>query len=456
MQRTKTPVDIVSTVPVGWSYEAYNSIFRAVRQAGFNKTNLNTLQDTILVNEPEAASHFTAKDIQERDREFLKVDDCFILCDAGGGTVDVVSFQVKQVKPLLELEKATEPTGGQWGSSFIDTAFKNWLRDEIKADNYASIDRENARQQRISPFARENSAMRALMTRFNIKKAAFSKTDKSDIILDLPEPLNNLSLGTRVKEVELTLKCGIVKMILDQLEQVSTGKNRRVKNVLLVGGFGASPYLQEKLKESLAMRKIGLRLPDKDKSVTAVVQGGVVYGIEKSNHGDARYTGALMKSYGIVNNGQFEWLFKRGDLVISSTETIFESAAFYCTANPHEQGVPEFSIFSYPMDDSEDDDAPEQWLNGQHEVARVAQVTYDLSQHLDRATWSLRHSAARQPPAKREIGPFMWRFKLTARHLRAELLLKQTSIANREVSLEVDWPSNSPYFARSGENDLYD
>lgn len=39
----------------------------------------------------------------------LQVSDCFILCDAGGGTVDVVSYQVKKVTPHLELERATEP-----------------------------------------------------------------------------------------------------------------------------------------------------------------------------------------------------------------------------------------------------------------------------------------------------------------------------------------------------------
>ena len=34
-----------------------------------------------------------------------------MLCDAGGGTVDVVSFQVKRLKPDLVLEMITEPTG---------------------------------------------------------------------------------------------------------------------------------------------------------------------------------------------------------------------------------------------------------------------------------------------------------------------------------------------------------
>lgn len=80
--------------------------------------------------EPEAASYFTARDKQESGIEILEVssthlaegivivvspderqvDDCFILVDAGGGTVDVVSYQVTKVRPNLELKAATAPT----------------------------------------------------------------------------------------------------------------------------------------------------------------------------------------------------------------------------------------------------------------------------------------------------------------------------------------------------------
>lgn len=38
-------------------------MFKAMKGARFNKTNLPTLQDTIMVTEAEAASYFTARDI---------------------------------------------------------------------------------------------------------------------------------------------------------------------------------------------------------------------------------------------------------------------------------------------------------------------------------------------------------------------------------------------------------
>ena len=90
LNETKTPVDIVVTVPVvrknpsppfwimlnlsqDWSYEATNSTFKAIRAAGFNETNFPTLKDTILVSEPEAASYFTAQDLHVSGVDFLEV-----------------------------------------------------------------------------------------------------------------------------------------------------------------------------------------------------------------------------------------------------------------------------------------------------------------------------------------------------------------------------------------------
>jgi molecular chaperone DnaK (HSP70) len=73
LARTNTPVDIVITVPVGWPYEAKNATFRAFRDAGFDKTFFPTLQNTIMVSEPEAASYYVARDLLESGEDFLDV-----------------------------------------------------------------------------------------------------------------------------------------------------------------------------------------------------------------------------------------------------------------------------------------------------------------------------------------------------------------------------------------------
>ena len=64
-----------------------------------------------MVAEPETASIYTARYLQEQGSRTLKENECFILCDAGGGTVDVVGYKVRRLLPTLELEEMTTPAG---------------------------------------------------------------------------------------------------------------------------------------------------------------------------------------------------------------------------------------------------------------------------------------------------------------------------------------------------------
>jgi hypothetical protein len=72
-----------------------------------------------MVSEPEAAAIYTARYIQDHGTTNLKQNQCFILCDAGGGTVDVVGYRIKQLTPSLELEQMTIPTGKSKISHFL-------------------------------------------------------------------------------------------------------------------------------------------------------------------------------------------------------------------------------------------------------------------------------------------------------------------------------------------------
>jgi len=84
------PITLVVTVPAVWSDSAKNSTLQAVNNAGFNKTELPQLKRTIITTEPEAAAIYTIQSLRGgvQDEQFA-VDDGFIVCDMGGGTVDL-------------------------------------------------------------------------------------------------------------------------------------------------------------------------------------------------------------------------------------------------------------------------------------------------------------------------------------------------------------------------------
>jgi molecular chaperone DnaK (HSP70) len=62
-----------------------------------------------LIKEPEAAALYTLNSLDFS----LKEDDAFVVCDAGGGTVDLISYEVVSTVPKLELREIVPGSGEQ-------------------------------------------------------------------------------------------------------------------------------------------------------------------------------------------------------------------------------------------------------------------------------------------------------------------------------------------------------
>lgn len=75
-----TKVEFVLTCPAVWSDAAKNTTLQAAERAG-----MGSRSDIQMISEPEAAAVYTLKAIQPNN---LNVGDNFIVCDAGGGTVE--------------------------------------------------------------------------------------------------------------------------------------------------------------------------------------------------------------------------------------------------------------------------------------------------------------------------------------------------------------------------------
>ena len=77
-----------------------------------------------IISEPEAAATYALDALDPHD---LKVDDTFVLCDAGGGTVDLISYTVSELRPTLKIEEAASGTGGLCGSTYLNRIFEQFL-----------------------------------------------------------------------------------------------------------------------------------------------------------------------------------------------------------------------------------------------------------------------------------------------------------------------------------------
>ena len=81
-----------------------------------------------IVSEPEAAAVYA---LDVLDPHAIEVGDTFVLCDAGGGTVDLISYQVKALRPHLEITEATSGTGSLCGSTFLNRRFEKFLEEKL-------------------------------------------------------------------------------------------------------------------------------------------------------------------------------------------------------------------------------------------------------------------------------------------------------------------------------------
>ena len=149
----------------------------------------------------------------------------------------------------------------------------------------------------------------------------------------------------------------------------------------MVGGFGQSVYLHRRVEYSLSLWNVRLRKPDD--SWTAVAQGAVICGIEKSTTSSLRRASACRHSYGIKLNtlfsdvynnerdifidsrgiplakAQLVWMLNKGDLCLFNEDREVEEDVlleFSATSDKRRQ----LPIYRYS-----DDDRPDRYQNAQ-------------------------------------------------------------------------------------------
>ncbi|KAF2827326.1 actin-like ATPase domain-containing protein, partial [Ophiobolus disseminans] len=405
--RKLTATDLVVTVPTDWSYMAINSTYRALTAAGFNQKNFPRLQEVMFITESEAAAHYVARFYRdEKSQEFLKENQYFVLCDAGGGTVDVVSYMVKKLRPILQMEQIGKPTGGKCGSIFINRAFLKWLRSELGESYYRELD-PNLDIDKDAFHASESPAMRYLMQEFDERKQTFDR-DSGDFRLDLPEPLADLTIDGVVNQGEITVTralmewffdtcigdvVGMIKYHVKEIEK----RGASPKNLFLVGGFGASGYLQQQLEFTLNLWNIKFRTPKE--SWTAIVRGAVVCGIEKSSINSMRRSTFCRHSYAIcldelfserthersdmvetkdnkLAQSQLIWILNEGDVIIADNPRTVERD-FDFEFPRSKTGIVPFPIYRHTKED--DEDRPTRFKNAQDELQPACTLEINLS-----------------------------------------------------------------------------
>ncbi|KAF8244311.1 hypothetical protein K440DRAFT_559147 [Wilcoxina mikolae CBS 423.85] len=277
----RLPKEYVLTVPAIWSELAKQATLIAANRSG------RTIQPRDLVTEPEAAALYTIQSFAKRG---LSVGDGYVLCDAGGGTVDLISYEVVDINPL-QLKEVSHATGGAVGSLMLNEGFTQHVRKVIGEEQFRELD-EYAFREAVETFDSR------------IKKS-FESREKWD---SAPSG-GRIFLGQGVKnDPDNNIARGYLKMTGEALERIFEPLVKEIEilvqaqlfcqGVFLVGGFGANMHLMEYLTKSL--RTIEVLQPND--AWAAVVRGAAMSRLPQTIR---VISNIAAKSYGTETNRFF-------------------------------------------------------------------------------------------------------------------------------------------------------
>ncbi|GAA6025140.1 hypothetical protein JCM10207_006249 [Rhodosporidiobolus poonsookiae] len=267
--------DVILTVPAAWDAEGCSNMRESAIRAGLVQSarggDRNWRDRLRIITEPEAAAiHASTLSTLLH----LRPSQSFIICDAGGGTVDTAAYKLIGQLSQLEIAEMCARTGANCGSLFLDLRFealvKKLLRNHPVHLDEASLlafRHSFADADKLMYRGAADDATRFRFTCFNIE--------------DGHDPACGLEYGELVIPGSLLrteVFDPIVQQVLDIIElQLSKTPSRAVNALILVGGFAASEYLLARVSDVFGARVPIIAKP-RDTDV-ATLQGAARYGL---------------------------------------------------------------------------------------------------------------------------------------------------------------------------------
>ncbi|KAG6227755.1 hypothetical protein E4U34_005206 [Claviceps purpurea] len=231
-----TRVEFVLTCPAVWSDAAKHRTLLAAERAGMGPRG-----EIRMVSEPEAAAVYTLKVMGA----CLAVGDHFVVCDAGGGTVDLIAYKIKSLHPL-RVEESAVGTGGLCGSAFLNYRFEEHVRNRL---GHARFD--------------EMKTLKAKTWQMGLKyfeefvKRNFDEEEHQEIHVPFPGLPDDETAGLdsgflimtapQIRDIFMPVVQEVCDLVQGQVDRLRS-QGGTVSGIILVGGFGQSEHLYRRLK----------------------------------------------------------------------------------------------------------------------------------------------------------------------------------------------------------------
>lgn len=269
------------TVPAMWDQYTRDLMFKAAVAAGLP----DDPDRLLLAQEPAAAALYCAA---KGERLLSTPGTRFLVVDAGGGTVDITSYQVAADGRLSELAPAV---GAFTGSDFINLAFMN----EVLPEQFGVGVIERILDE-------QRGAIAGMMGAWERAKRAFSPASRGDLVIPLSAPFYAALMteqregrwrGPEVLPTEVVVNYKTVAALFDKSIDETIGlverQLREMRSlsgvtggeiILLVGGFAESSYLRARFSDRMAGWGVPVIVPEQPS--VAVLAGAVHFAHDPS------------------------------------------------------------------------------------------------------------------------------------------------------------------------------
>lgn len=252
--------------PNGWGIRQQGFLRRAAIEAGLVDTESASARIRF-VTEAEASVHYCIRNSNIASR--IQPGLNFAVCDAGGSTIDTTVYTVTSMDPILKLAEKRDSACVQAGGIYVDEEAKKYLEEGLRKAKLSDKDIKEYLHEGVKDFETRS------------KRLFSNESEKTRV------RFGNPSLDVRDQEIDIrrgamTLSGATVKSFFSHcVNEITTSVDEQIRgmdvsHMLLVGGFGDSPYLQRELKERYDPRGCQLTTAN-DSTSKAVAEGAVIW-----------------------------------------------------------------------------------------------------------------------------------------------------------------------------------
>lgn len=348
----------IVTVPNGWEIAQQQLLRQACIAAQLVTPDRG---DSIrFVTEAEASINFCAMNPAATGDWLDRSGQNLIVCDAGGGTIDISTYEVTNTYPAIEVRENGVSDCILGGSATVDHRAMLYLQERLKNTRWDNVEDLRGLRQAFASSIKET----------------FMNAEQEQILLPIGSSSeNDPSIRLRRGKLVFTGK-EVAKFFEPSISATEQSIRRRVTNaqgaavtVAMVGGFSESVYFRRELQNRLG-NLVQLCKPD-ESTAKAVASGALVWvidgvvGSRVSRHSfgikcstvyratDPKHTSRTSKAYGGVDGVRhlpdaFGCILRKGESGKDDEEHV---APFVLTWVPSVPCTANIALYVYRGDD---------------------------------------------------------------------------------------------------------